>query len=124
MVVDDFHGEREWRSFLDGIMRIYPNPRVVELEDDAQIFHTVYSLTDRAQIPGANVVHGPGYERDGVVPHWRAILDEQGRVMVAICFNMDVGDAWEFADSPDYPEKFSSQAYRLGVNYVMYALTH
>ncbi len=124
MMVDDFHGERDWQSFLRGILQAIPDGQVIELENDAAIFNVVYNLTDRVQIPGANVVHGPGYEKDGVVPHWRAIVDKRGRVVVAICFNMDVGDAWEFADSPDYPEKFASQAYRLGINYVLYAMTH
>jgi hypothetical protein len=76
------------------------------------------------QIPGLNVVHGPGYERGGVVPHWRGVMDEKGRVQVGICFNMDVGDAWEWADLPGYPERYASLAYRLGVNYVLYAMTH
>ena len=84
----------------------------------------MYDLTKRVQIPGANVVHGPGYERGGVVPHWRGILDKDGRVIIAISFNMDIGDAWEFADDPNYPERFASEAYRLGVNYVLYSMTH
>lgn len=124
LMVDDFHGEREWNLFLGQMRKVLPEARVIELEDDAPIFHTVYDLDERIPIPGANVVHGPGYERDGVTPHWRAILDAKGRVMVAICFNMDVGDAWEFADSPDYPEPNASMAYRLGINYVIYSMTH
>ena len=63
-------------------------------------------------------------ERGGVDPHWRAIVDDKGRVKVAICFNMDLGDAWEWADLPEYPEKYSSMAFRMGVNYVIYAMTH
>jgi len=59
--------------------------------------------------------------RDG---YWRAVLGNQNRVQVAICFNMDLGDAWEWADYPEYPERFSAMAYRIGVNYVLYALTH
>jgi hypothetical protein len=124
MMVDDFHAEREWRDFMAGVHKIFPDAIAVELENDNPIFHIAYDLTNRVQIPGANVVHGPGYERGGVVPHWRGILDDKGRVMIAICFNMDVGDAWEYADDPDYPERFASEAYRLGVNYVLYALTH
>jgi len=124
MMVDDFHNVREWDSFMAGIRKIFPNPTVVELEDDHPIFHIAYDLTNRVQIPGANVVHGSGYERGGVTPHWRAVLDDQGRVMIAICFNMDVGDAWEFADDPQYPERFASEAYRLGINYVLYSMTH
>lgn len=124
LMVDDFHGESEWRTFMMGIHQVFDDPKVVELDDEAAIFRVLYNLGDRVQIPGANVVHGPGYERDGVTPHWRGIVDDKGRVAVAICFNMDVGDAWEFADDPNYPEKFASQAYRLGINYVLYAMTH
>ncbi|HBY60364.1 MAG TPA: hypothetical protein DEH78_11110 [Solibacterales bacterium] len=124
LVVDDFHNEREWASFMAGIEKIFPGRGFVELRDDDAIFHTVYDLNERVQVPGLNVVHGPGYERGGVVPHWRGVLDDKGRVMVAIFFNMDLGDAWEWADLPEYPEKFASMAYRLGVNYVIYALTH
>lgn len=124
MMVDDFHNDHEWASFMVGVNQMFPNAQVIELEDGHPIFHVVYDLTNRVQIPGANVVHGPGYERGGVVPHWRGVLDNKGRVIIAACFNMDVGDAWEFADDPDYPERFASEAYRLGVNYVLYAMTH
>jgi hypothetical protein len=124
LMVDDFHGERDWRVFFEAAARMVPNGTVVELPGDAPIFQTLYDLSERSPVPGANVVHGPGYEKDGVVPHWRAIVDEKGRVKIAICFNMDLGDAWEFADSPDYPERFSSMAYRLGINYILYAMTH
>jgi hypothetical protein len=44
--------------------------------------------------------------------------------MVAMTFNSDVGDSWEWADSPTYPEKFSALGIRLGVNYVVYSMTH
>jgi Domain of unknown function (DUF4159) len=124
IMVDDFHGESEWQRFYAGLSRIAPNGKVIEIPDDHPMFHTVYDLSQRGPIPGANVVHGRGYERDGKVPHWRAVVDENGRVQVAICFNMDVGDAWEYADDPNYPEAISSLAYRLGINYVLYDLTH
>lgn len=124
LMVDDFHGGRDWQVFHAAAERMVPGGTVVELDDSAPIFHVLYDLKDRVQVPGANVVHGPGYEKDGVEPHWRAILDPQGRMRIAICFNMDLGDAWEFADSPDYPERFSSMAYRLGINYILYAMTH
>jgi hypothetical protein len=124
LMVDDFHGEREWATFASGIARIFPGRAIVELADDDPIFHVVYNMKQRVQVPGLNVVHGSGYERGGVVPHWRGVVDDRGRVQVAICFNMDLGDAWEWADHPEYPERFASEAYRLGVNYVLYALTH
>ena len=124
MMTDDFHGEREWASFMVGLRKIYPDPEVIELPDDHPMFHTAYDLTNRVRVPGANVVHGPGYERDGVTPHWRGVLDAKGRVVIAVCFNMDIGDGWEFADDPSYPERYASEAWRIGINYLLYAFTH
>lgn len=124
LMVDDFHNEYEWARFMAGIHRVLPGHQVVELESPDPIFHTVYDLSERYRIPGLNVVHGDQIERGGTYPHWRAVLDRKGRVVVAICFNMDLGDAWEWADLPEYPEKYASLAYRIGVNYVVYAMTH
>ncbi|MBS1829762.1 MAG: DUF4159 domain-containing protein [Acidobacteria bacterium] len=124
LLVDDFHNEGEWATFMEGIRMIDAKAQVVELADPDAIFHTVFDMTHRIRVPGANVVHGSGIERGGVTPHWRAVLDGKGRMMVAITFNQDIGDGWEFADEPDYPEKFSGEAIRLGVNYVIYAMTH
>ena len=53
--------------------------------------------------PGSNIYDRRTYEKDGYVPKWRAIRDDKGRIMVAICHNMHLGDAWEWADDPDYP---------------------
>ena len=124
LMVDDFHNEREWAIFMHGMRQIDASAEVAELTDGDPAFHVLFDLSKRIRVPGANVVHGSGIERGGVEPHWRAVLDSRGRMMVAICFNMDVGDGWEFADDPDYPEQFSSAAIRLGVNYVVYAMTH
>ena len=124
LMVDDFHGEPEWADFMAGLAQILPGRTVIDLESDHPIFHTVYDLAKRVRVPGYNVVHGDQIERGGVEPRWRAVLDDKGRVQVAICFNMDMGDAWEFADNPDYPEKYSSMAYRMGINYIVYAMTH
>jgi hypothetical protein len=124
MVVDDFHGEPEWANFTQGIARMIPNSTIVELQDADEIFHTVYDLNERYQVSGLNIVRGRPYERNGFVPHWRAVLDEKGRVQIAINFNMDIGDSWEWADHPQYPERLSSLGLRMGVNYLLYAMTH
>jgi hypothetical protein len=124
LMVDDFHNDREWAIFMAGMRQIDPALEAVELEDSDPAFHVLFDLKDRIRVPGANVVHGSGIERGGTVPHWRAIRDSRGRIMVAISFNQDVGDGWEFADDPFYPERCSSEAIRLGVNYVVYAMTH
>ena len=52
------------------------------------------------------------------------IYDDKGRVMVAICHNMDLGDAWEWSDDPRYPEKWAALAYQIAMNYFIYDLTH
>ncbi len=124
LMVDDFHNDREWASFMRGMLQIDPAVTVVELERTDAVFHVLFNLQEPIRVSGANVVHGSGIERGGTVPHWRAILDSHGRMMVAICFNMDIGDGWEFADDPSYPERSASEAIRLGANYVLYAMTH
>ena len=60
----------------------------------------------------------------GKVPHWRGIYDDRGRLMVAICHNMDLGDSWEHADNPLYPEKYSALGIRIALNYIIYSMTH
>jgi hypothetical protein len=60
----------------------------------------------------------------GTTPAWRAIHDGKNRMVVAVNFNTDVADAWEYADSPDYPEAMTTLAYRYGVNYLIYSMTH
>ena len=123
-VVDDFHNENEWASFMEGMRQIYPECEAVELRDGDAILHTVFDLQERFRVPGLNVVHGDQIERNGFEPHFRAILDDKGRVIVGIFFNMDLGDAWEWADDPEYPEAFASLAYRIGINYIVYSMTH
>ena len=96
---------------------------IVEIANDDQIFHAVYDLNDRFVIPGAEHL-GEGSKKGGTDGHWFGIYDDKGRVMVVANYNQDTGDAWEWADSPRYPIKFSDLAIRLGVNYVTYAMTH
>jgi hypothetical protein len=124
LLVDDFHNEREWANFIEGIRQMGLAGVPEDLADSASAFHVVFNLKERVRVPGANVVHGSGIERGGAVPYWRGISDDKGRMQVAISFNQDMGDGWEFADDPDYPEHLSSQAARLGTNYVVYAMTH
>ena len=125
LMVDDFHGTYEWAAFMESLQRVFPDRPVVELENSDQIFHTLYSLDERVQIPGRYYRwRGITYERDGVEPRWRAVFDDKGRIQVAICHNLDLGDAWEYADDPGYPEKFTSLAYRIGINYLIYSMTH
>lgn len=122
---DDFHGTSEWEVFNASMKKIFPDRPIVDLDNSEPIFHTIYDLQDRYQVPGEQFVHtGQTFEHDGYVPRWRGIFDDKGRLMVAICHNMDLGDSWEHADNPEYPAKFSDLGLRIGVNYVVYAMTH
>jgi hypothetical protein len=125
LMTDDFHGSAEWANFMDSMRRVFPDRPVVEIEDADEVLHVLYDVDERIQVPGiAALRFGQTYERDGVTPHWRGIYDDHGRLMVAINFNMDLGDAWEHADTPFYPEPMTALAYRFAVNYVIYAMTH
>jgi hypothetical protein len=122
---DDFHGTFEWSVFEASMHKVFPDRPIVEIENPDAIFHTIYDLSERYQVPGAQYLRsGRTFEYDGVDPHWRAIYDDKGRIMVAICFDMDLGDSWEHADNPQYDEKFSALGIRIGVNYVAYSMTH
>ncbi len=122
---DDFHGTEEWDVFINSLQKVFPDRTVVDIPKDDPIFHTVYDLDDKYQVPGEQYVRsGRTYEYDGYDPHWRGIYDEKGRLVVAICHDMDLGDSWEHADNPEYPQKFSAMGIRIGVNYVVYGMTH
>ena len=122
---DDFHGTMEWEIFASSMRRVFPDRPIVEIENQDAIFHTVFDLDDRYQVPGAQFLRSRRtYEQDGFEARWRGVYDDKGRLMVAICHNMDLGDSWEWADDPRYPEKYAALGLRIGVNYVIYAMTH
>lgn len=125
LMVDDFHGTYEWEGFMESMRKVFPDRAVVDIPDGDEVLHALYDVDERIQVPGvAALSRGVTYEQDGVTPHWRGVYDDYGRLMVAINFNMDLGDAWEHADDPWYPEPMTALAYRFAVNYVIYAMTH
>lgn len=125
LMTDDFHGTFEWDVFTASMSRVFPEKTIVDIENKDAIFHVLYDLDERFQVPGIQYWYTNSIsEYDGYDPKWRGIYDDKGRLMVAICHNMDLGDAWEWADHPRYPEKYASLAYRTGINYIIYAMTH
>jgi hypothetical protein len=125
LMVDDFHGTQEWELFVNGMGKVFPDRPIVDIPDSDPILHTLYDLTERFQVPGAQYFESHRtYEKGGYEAKWRAIYDDQGRIMVAICHNMDLGDAWEHSDEPRYQEKWASLAYRIAMNYYIYDLSH
>ncbi|HEY7671194.1 MAG TPA: DUF4159 domain-containing protein [Gammaproteobacteria bacterium] len=125
LMVDDFHGTNGWVGFTESLNRVFPDRPVIDIPETDEVLHVLYDLDQRIQIPGlAALSRGVTYEYDGYDPHWRGIYDDDGRLMIAINFNMDLGDAWEHADDAWYPNPMTALAYRFAVNYVTYAMTH
>ena len=89
------------------MQRVFPDRPIVDIANKTPIFHTIYDLDDRYQVPGAQYLRAARRtKRTATRPHWRGIYDDKGRLMVAICHNMDLGDSWEHADNPQYPRSF------------------
>ncbi len=132
LMVDDFWGEEEWYNFHVEIRRVFPDREPVELPLEHPIFHCVYDLKKKPQIPSINHAWGGRYSgrtwerEDARTPHYKAIFDDNGRMTVVICHNTDLGDGWEReGEDPWYFREFSEKyAYPLGINIVMYAMTH
>jgi hypothetical protein len=129
LVVDDFYGPYDWDVFRDSMDRVFPGQPILEIEDGHPMMRVLYDIKERTQIPGLRHLRmGPGgatvIQSQATPPIWRALYDDKGRMVVAVNFNMDIGDAWEHADMPQYPEAMTSLAYRFGINYIIYSMTH
>ena len=126
LIVDDFWGTREWQQFEWNIRRVFPDLPIVDIPLDHPLFSAYYDIEQVLQVP--NINNGArGYqthERDGYVPYVRGIFDEVGRLMVVINWNTDLGDAWEWAESPAYPLVYSTFAYEMGANMIVYGMSH
>jgi hypothetical protein len=122
-MADDCHGSQEEAYFEKTMKMVFPEKKLVDIPNDDPIFHTFFDLDNRFQIPGAEHL-STGHKKDGYVAHWKGIYDDKGRIMVALSLNSDLGDSWEFLDEPRYPSKFSVLGTEIGVNYVLYAMTH
>ena len=110
---------------MESMSKVFPDRPVVDLASTEEIFHVLYDVDQRDQVPGLPAFNsGVTYERDGYIPRWRGVLDDKGRIMVGICHNMDLGDAWEWADAAWYPERYATLAYHIGINYIIYSMTH
>ncbi|MGH7555896.1 MAG: DUF4159 domain-containing protein [Longimicrobiales bacterium] len=125
LMVDDFWGDGEWQNFEYEIRQVLPEYDIVELPLDHPIFRSFYEIKEILQVPNVgNARSGWTSECGPCQPHALGILDEKGRVMVVINWNTDIGDAWEWAEQPFYPLKYSTFAYQMGVNFIVYAMSH
>lgn len=135
LMFDDFWGDREWEAFANEMERLfpersYPKQKIVDLPLEHPVFHSVFDLKEKPQVPGIPhfVKYGRTHERgaEGEEVHYRGIFDDKGRLMVMICHNTDLGDGWEReGENEEYFRKFSEpKAFPMGINIIVYALTH
>lgn len=125
LMVDDFHGQFEWQNFVNQMQMVFSDRAIVDIPLDHPIFHCFYDFTELKQIPGlGSWLSGRTYEKGGIRQRCMGVFDDQGRLMVLVIHNMDMGDAWEHTYDIRYPTEYSAEAYKLGINFVIYALTH
>jgi hypothetical protein len=132
LMVDDFWGELEWKNLAAQMKRVFPDREPVDLDIKHPIFHSWYDLHAKPQVPNVGLgvqsqFHGRTWEReDAKEPHYRALLNDAGGVMAIFCHNTDLGDGWEReGENEYYVNEFSlKKAYPMGINIVVYALTH
>jgi hypothetical protein len=132
LTVDDFWGTPAWEQWASEIGRVLPPSRypIVDIPNDHAIMHTLYDVKDIEQVSsiqfwtrsGGNVSErGP----DSPYPNHRGIVDQKGRLMVVMTHNTDIPDTWEReGESQEYFERFSPAGYAIGVNTVLYGMTH
>jgi hypothetical protein len=133
LMVDDFWGVRAWESFEQQLKRVFPDKDAVDLEIDDPIFHCVFDLKEKPQIPGIeHALANKGepnqdYERyDAKGAHYRALYDDKQRLMVLVCQNTDLGDGWEREGEDEWYFRTYSEkrAYPMGINIIFWAMTH
>ena len=125
LMVDDFHGPFEWQNFVEQMQKVFPHRPIKDIPLDHPIFHCFYDFEEFIQIPGLGAwLRGVTFEKGGINQRCMGIFDDEGRLMVLVMRNVDLGDAWEHAKDPRYPPYFSAEAFKLGINFVIYALTH
>jgi hypothetical protein len=123
MLIDDFWGTRQWDAFYSAFSQVFPDREIIELQPDHEIFRTFYDIDGPQMIPViGNPDNRPEQDVDRASNH--AVLDDFGRVMVLINWNSDMGDGWEHTYDPAYPTRYANLAYQLGINYLIYSMTH
>ena len=129
LVIDDFWGSWAWEQFVGEMQKVLPERVIVDVPPEHPVFHIFYNIDELVQVPNLRLgwgadAGGPTHEYDGHIPRLRGIFDDDGRLMVLINWNTDFGDAWEWADDPHYPLRFSTYAFEMGINFVIYGMTH
>ncbi len=127
LTFDDFHGPLEWANLEREMKRVFPDRKIVDLPNSHPIFSCFYQLDGFPQTAGlGSFLQGRTWEKGGYVATLRAIQDDNGRAMVLINWNTDMGDGWEWSNAAEFPGyvKYTAQAYRMEINEIVYSLTH
>ena len=132
LIVDDFWGSQAWEQWTYEIGRALPPAQypIFEIPLDHPIMHSLYDVKEVEQVSSINFWMRSGgsvSERGADSPHpnFRGIADEHGRLMVVMAHNTDIPDTWEReGESKEYFDRFSPSGYALGVNIILYAMTH
>jgi hypothetical protein len=130
--VDDYWGSWAWEAWAAEIVKVLPPGEfpIRDLTPDHPIYRTLFAMSKLPQIPSINSWRGLGSETselgaDSAEAHLRAISDRHGRVMVLMTHNTDISDAWEReGEDPGYFYAFSPDGYAVGLNVVLYAMSH
>ncbi|GIW51225.1 MAG: hypothetical protein KatS3mg081_0580 [Gemmatimonadales bacterium] len=120
LIVDDFEGAH-WINFEAMMRRVLPDAVFVELDPSYPIFHSFFDIDSLEYLTYGNYrsARGPATYY-GIFEN----NDPKGRLMVIVNYNNDIGDYWEWSDTGFFPIELSNEAYKLGINYIVYALTH
>jgi hypothetical protein len=125
LFVDDFWGSNEWYPFEDAMRQVLPEYPIEPLPLEHEYFRAFYQVDSIVQVPNqGNAQWGQTSECPGCYPEVYGIFDDRRRLMVVINWNTDIGDAWEWAEQPYYPVKYSTYAFEVGVNAIIYAMSH
>jgi hypothetical protein len=127
MMFDDFHGPIEWENFAREMRRVFPDREIVEVPKDHPVFSCFYKIDGFPQVAGiGSFTQGRTWEKGGFAPHLRTILDDNGRPMMFINWNTDMADGWEWSNVAEFPGylKYTSMAYQMAINEIIYSLTH
>ncbi len=127
LTLDDFHGSFEWDLTVRLLAKVFPDREFVDLSPPHPIFSTFYQFERYPQVPGlGSFFNGRTWEKGGYTARLRAILDDTGRPMVLANWNTDMGDGWEWSNAEEYPGylKWTTVAYQMMINEVVYTLTH
>jgi len=125
VIVDDFWGQDEWDVFEFNIRRVFPEPerQLVDITLDHPLYSAYYKIDHVEMTPAiGNTVQRT--ECYGCVTQVKGMYDDEGRLMMVVNFNTDLGDAWEWAEDPSYPLETSTYAFEMGTNIIVYSMSH